>query len=789
MRRNTLLLLLAMLLFFTGCSFYGTQRGPSKWNIIRKPTYVMPPYSKWLAGIHFCLDPGHGGQANLKGYKRGPTGVREAEMNLRVAKYLKTFLESAGARVTLTRTGDYFVSLAKRAEIANKSGADVFISIHHNATGNPDVNYSSVWYHGDVDNSPVSLDVARYLSDALIEYVRLPQVMTSPLISDYNMYPSGFGVLRRLKIPGVLIEASFFSNRKEEKLLSKPKYNKLFAYAYAVALAKWAHAGFPQTQLNSPDPNSKIINKQPTIRMSYTDGIHDRHAWILKRQQVFTESVNFYLDGKREDIHLQRDSSDLTYTPDTTLSNGQHRVNLSVRNMYGNHNLPQNWFFTIAPPAETLNVKPWATSLPPDSRSYVRLAVEAWDADSEHIADGDSISLQTNYGIPEEYVVPANGGTGIFYLHADSIPGVANISISAGNATQKLAIGFNDASKSVIEGQVISETNQPLTGVLCDLGQFDTTSTDQNGHYFFQDMLRGVYDLTFSRVGYYDAYTHPDARKGRTSISNTTLEPVALGALHNQLVVIDPRFGGSEVGTMINDSVSAAQENLAVSKKLAILLKDAGARVKLLRTADVYMSVDARIDSTNKLEGPGTYFRIDMGKWQENQPVVEGIYYPGSQDGMAIVRDAGKQLASLAGDTLVSDHPSSDPEIHDTKFSAAGIELNFIGNPTVQSRLLEDWFQWKIAYMLYQAFVNTNLEQHKFFKPATITVVNEYSVEPKVDFPLTLQGALQLRTDGDGQVQITHLKNHPYRVTYSTTEGPQWIEVEPGGEYTIKITE
>lgn len=788
MRKSVLLLLIGTLVV-SACSFYGTQRGPTKWNTIRKPTYVMPPYSKWLAGIHFCLDPGHGGQAYLKGYKRGPHGVREAEMNLRLAKYLKGFLEEAGARVTLTRTDDEFISLAKRAEIANKSGADVFISIHHNATSNPDINYSSVWYHADADNSPVSLDIAKYLSDALIEYVRLPQVMTSPLISDYNMYPSGFGVLRRLKIPGVLLEGSFYSNFKEEKLLSKPEYNKLFAYAYAVGLAKWAHAGFPQTHLDAPEPDSKIVHKQPKIEMSYTDGIHDRGAWILDRQQVYTESVNFYLDGTRKKVNLNRKNSELSYNPDSALANGQHKVNLSVRNLYGNHNLPQDWYFTIAPPADNLLLQPWTTSLPPDSRSYVRLGIEAWDADGEHIADGDSIILNTNYGIPEKYAVLANNGTGTFYLHADSVPGVANITVSSGNASQSLEVNFNDPSQRVIEGAVSAENGMALSAVFCNLGQIDTTYTDQNGHYFFNNMMQGVFDLTFSSTGYYDAYTHPEARTGKASISNARLEPVADGVLQNQLIVIDPRFGGSEVGAMINDTVSSAQENLAIAKKLASLLTSAGARVELLRTADVYMSVDARIDSTNKLDGPGTYFRLDVSEWSANEPVVEGIYYPGNRDGMALVRDAAKPLAAMTGDTLTSDHPSSDPEIHDTKFAAAGMNLHFVGQPQVQSQLLGDWFQWKVAYILYRAFVNKNLEEEWKYEPALLTVMNAVTGDPAINYPVTLQGALKLYTDADGQVLINHLKNHSYRVTYMTKEGQQWIDVEPGGEYEVTVSQ
>lgn len=89
----------------------------------------------------------------------------------------------------------------------------MFISIHHNAHSRSEVNYPSVWYHSDADYRPVNLDIARHLLNALTEYARLPMA----LLSDYLMYPAGFGVLRRLEVPGVLLEGSFFFQSQRGK--------------------------------------------------------------------------------------------------------------------------------------------------------------------------------------------------------------------------------------------------------------------------------------------------------------------------------------------------------------------------------------------------------------------------------------------------------------------------------------------------------------------------------------------------------------------------------------------
>jgi N-acetylmuramoyl-L-alanine amidase len=232
--------------------------------------YPIPPYAKFLQGVKVCLDPGHGGDAHKRGYKRGPTGVREAEMNLRVARYLRTFLEAAGAEVKLTRDGDYDLSLEERADTANAWGADLFISLHHNAIDNkPQVNFTTVWYHNDVNYRPSDLDLARYLCYGLYDSIALPQITDVPLKSDQLMYESGFGVLRHANVTAALAESSFFTNPDEEQRLREPEYNLLEAYGLFVGLAKYAAAGLPKAYLIEPD--DAIIAAQAVIPRSARD--------------------------------------------------------------------------------------------------------------------------------------------------------------------------------------------------------------------------------------------------------------------------------------------------------------------------------------------------------------------------------------------------------------------------------------------------------------------------------------------------------------------------------------
>src|SRR5262245_60240848 len=178
-----------------------------------RPPIDVPrhPAEQFLTDWLIVIDPGHGGEDGgdadaRRDYKRGPGGTREAHMNWRVAVLLKRLLDDAGAKVILTRNGDETVSLAARSKVANDAKADLFLSVHHNAGGGPSANYTSVWYHGEVDWSEPDLDVAQCVAHELGRAIRTQVAKTSPIFSDQLMYAGGFGVLRAWEMPAILCE-------------------------------------------------------------------------------------------------------------------------------------------------------------------------------------------------------------------------------------------------------------------------------------------------------------------------------------------------------------------------------------------------------------------------------------------------------------------------------------------------------------------------------------------------------------------------------------------------------
>ena len=171
--------------------------------------------SNRLAGKIIYIDPGHGGRDPGANYK----DIKESDINLSIALILREKLEMEGATVYLTREGDYDLSsiytskhkksdLTNRINLINKSNADMYISIHLNATP------SSKWYGAQV-----------FYDDVNIENKKIAEVISSKLNTNRKVQEiKGMYLNKNLKVPGVLIEAGFISNASDRKKLLDKNY-------------------------------------------------------------------------------------------------------------------------------------------------------------------------------------------------------------------------------------------------------------------------------------------------------------------------------------------------------------------------------------------------------------------------------------------------------------------------------------------------------------------------------------------------------------------------------------
>ncbi|CEP67095.1 Cell wall hydrolase/autolysin, catalytic [Moorella glycerini] len=175
-----------------------------------------------LNGSKIVIDPGHGTDTNgADPGAIGPTGVKEKDVNLAIAQKLAALLRSARASVYLTRNGETCpYTLAGRAYYANDLGADLFISIHSNASYSPDASGTSTYFYAPPDTA---------LGQQREERRRLAAAIQSALVAatgrkDLGILEANFSVLRNTEMPSVLVETAFISNPTEEQLLNSPAF-------------------------------------------------------------------------------------------------------------------------------------------------------------------------------------------------------------------------------------------------------------------------------------------------------------------------------------------------------------------------------------------------------------------------------------------------------------------------------------------------------------------------------------------------------------------------------------
>jgi len=194
------------------------------------------------------LDPGHGGHDKGAVCRYGS----EKDFALDVARKLRGLLQSKGLRVIMTREGDYFVPLDVRAQIANAARDSIFVSIHFNATNDdPDATGFEIFSFTPrgapstsdnavtptslsmqagtvVDNQSLALSVCIYHS--LLGHI--PEF-------DRGIKRARFAVLRLTRVPAVLIEGGFLTERGESRLIANKDWRGKLAAAISVGIENY----------------------------------------------------------------------------------------------------------------------------------------------------------------------------------------------------------------------------------------------------------------------------------------------------------------------------------------------------------------------------------------------------------------------------------------------------------------------------------------------------------------------------------------------------------------------
>jgi N-acetylmuramoyl-L-alanine amidase len=236
---------------------------PSQRKESLPPPIPVTPRNGWVVAI----DAGHGGEDHGASYH----DTKEKEITLALAKELKKKLEKKpGIRVILVRKGDYFIPLRRRWTLAEKQGADLFVSIHCNASKNRKAEGTEVFFlslKGATDEAAQELahrenavdekmgvtipedELNEIIFDMMqtdvlaksqmLAEVSLDHLFALGTVHDRGVKQAGFAVLKSPRMPSILVEAAFISNRKENKMLRDSSWRKEFSGRLSDGIASY----------------------------------------------------------------------------------------------------------------------------------------------------------------------------------------------------------------------------------------------------------------------------------------------------------------------------------------------------------------------------------------------------------------------------------------------------------------------------------------------------------------------------------------------------------------------
>ncbi len=191
-----------------------------------------------------CLDPGHGGKDTGNRVGGGFFGHSEKTYTLLLAFELRDQLKKLGFNVMLTRAKDVYVELPDRPALANKRGADLFVSLHFNATqtgkdevAGPEtycitpVGASSSNAQGEGGDSGATT-ANRFENQSLLLAYQMEKSLVRNLgVEDRGVRRARFAVLRDAAMPAILIEGGYMTNPTEGKKIYDSAYRKQMAAA------------------------------------------------------------------------------------------------------------------------------------------------------------------------------------------------------------------------------------------------------------------------------------------------------------------------------------------------------------------------------------------------------------------------------------------------------------------------------------------------------------------------------------------------------------------------------
>ena len=176
--------------------------------------------------FYVVIDPGHGGPDSGA---VGIGGLRETDVVLDVSKIVSNILNKKGVKVKMTRTNEIDLDLGPRVSMANNSKADIFVSIHANASVGKKkyINGLETFYYSG------------WKGRLLAEKIQKQIIKVSPGSPDRGVRRGSYFVIKQTNMPAVLVEIGFVTGRLDGTRLSKDMHRERIAYAIARGILEY----------------------------------------------------------------------------------------------------------------------------------------------------------------------------------------------------------------------------------------------------------------------------------------------------------------------------------------------------------------------------------------------------------------------------------------------------------------------------------------------------------------------------------------------------------------------
>ena len=198
-----------------------------KSSYVKKRVYEFSqlPYVK-RNKFSVVIDPGHGGPDPGA---IGIGGIRESDVVLEVSKIIEKLLSEKGVKVSLTRKNEVDLDLSPRVSFANNTNADIFVSIHANASRGKrrDINGLETFYYRG------------WRGRLLAKKIQKQILSVSPGSPDRGVKQGRFFVIKNTRMPAVLVEIGFLTGRLDARRLEKITHRKRLAYAIAKGIIEY----------------------------------------------------------------------------------------------------------------------------------------------------------------------------------------------------------------------------------------------------------------------------------------------------------------------------------------------------------------------------------------------------------------------------------------------------------------------------------------------------------------------------------------------------------------------